>query len=71
MASDGTVTLVNPVAASNIPGVTDTGSAGDFLYVQSGLSSSVYVFSIGSGGTLTQVQIAAVPGGDSQEGIAT
>src|SRR5213082_742895 len=71
VTSDGTVVLVNALAATNIPGATDSSHGGDFLYVQSGLSSSVYVFSIGSGGALTQVQIAAVPGGDSQEGIAT
>jgi hypothetical protein len=67
---DGTVVLVNPIAAGNIPGATDSRSAGDSLYVQSGLSSSVYVFGIGTGGALTQEQIAAVPDGGSQEGIA-
>ena len=70
VAGDGTVVLVNPVAATNIPGVTDSRSAGDFLYAQSGLSSTVYVFEIGTGGTLTQVQVASVPDGGSQEGIA-
>jgi hypothetical protein len=30
----------------------------------------VYVFRIGAGGALTQVQIASVPDGGSQEGIA-
>lgn len=68
--SGGVVTLVNPVAATNIPGAIDSSRAGGFLYVQSGLSSAVYVFAIGGGGSLTQIQIASVPGGGSQEGIA-
>jgi len=68
--SDGAVVLINPLAATNIPGATDSRHAGDFLYVQSGSSSSVHVFQIGSGGALTRVQIASVPDGGSQEGIA-
>ncbi|TMD40400.1 MAG: hypothetical protein E6I89_03640 [Chloroflexi bacterium] len=68
---DGTVVLVNAVAASGIPGATDSAATGRFLYVQSGLLSTVHVFSIGSGGSLTPVQVVAVPGGGSQEGIAT
>lgn len=68
--SDGAVTLVNPTAASNIPGAIDSDSAGGaFLYVQAGLSSSVHVFRIGPAGSLTLVQVAAVPDGDDQEGI--
>jgi 6-phosphogluconolactonase (cycloisomerase 2 family) len=68
---DGTVMLVNPIAASGISGATDSAAAGgSFLYVQSGLGSTVYVFRIGAGGALTQVQIASVPDGGSQEGIA-
>jgi len=71
LAADGSIVLVNAVAASGIPGVTDSAPAGgQFLYVQSGTSSSVHVFGIGAGGTLTRVQIAAVPDGDDQEGIA-
>lgn len=69
--ADGTVVLVNPIAASGISGATDSAAAGgSFLYVQSGLGSTVYVFRIGAGGALTQVQIANVPDGASQEGIA-
>ncbi|HYL07915.1 MAG TPA: hypothetical protein VEU76_05160 [Candidatus Udaeobacter sp.] len=68
---DGTVTLVNPIAASGIPGATDSAvSGGRFLYVQGGLDSSVHAFSIGAGGALTAIQVAAVPDGDDQEGIA-
>src|SRR5438067_5409622 len=44
VTSDGTVVLVNPAAASNILGATDSSHGGDFLYVQSGISSSLYVF---------------------------
>jgi 6-phosphogluconolactonase (cycloisomerase 2 family) len=68
---NGTVVLVNPIAASNIPGATESGAAGgQFLYVQSGTSSSVHAFSIGPGGALTRIQIATVPDGDDQEGLA-
>lgn len=66
----GTVVLVNPVAASGISGATDSAASARFLYVQSGLLSTVHVFSIGAGGSLTPIQVAAVPGGGSQEGIA-
>jgi len=44
-------------------------AGGQTLYVQSGLSSTVHVFSIGAGGALTPIQVAAVPDGGSQEGI--
>jgi 6-phosphogluconolactonase (cycloisomerase 2 family) len=68
--ANGTVVLVNPVAASGIPGVTDSAAAGgQTLYVQSGLSSTVHAFSIGPGGALSPIQVAAVPDGGSQEGI--
>jgi 6-phosphogluconolactonase (cycloisomerase 2 family) len=71
VAGDGTVSLVNGVAASGIPGATDSAAAeGQFLYVQSGTSSSVHVFSIGAGGSLTSIQIVNVPDGDDQEGVA-
>ena len=66
----GSVLLVNPLAASNIPGAIDSAASGGFLYVQSGLSGNVFVFAIGAGGALTPVQVAAVPDGGSQEGIA-
>jgi hypothetical protein len=67
---NGTVVLINPVAASGIPGATDSAAAGaQTLYVQSGLSSTVHVFGIGAGGALTPIQVAAVPDGGSQEGI--
>ena len=67
---NGSVVLVNPIAASGIPGATDSASAGGFFYVQSGLSATVHVFSIGAGGVLSPVQVANVPDGGSQEGIA-
>jgi DNA-binding beta-propeller fold protein YncE len=67
--ADGSVVLVNPIAASGIPGATDSAAGGQTLYVQSGLSSTVRVFSIGVGGALTSIQVAAVPDGGSQEGI--
>jgi len=67
--ADGTVVLVNPIAASSIPGATDSAAGGQTLYVQSGLSSTVHVFRIGAGGALTPIQVAAVPDGGSQEGI--
>lgn len=68
---DGSVVLVSAIAASGIPGVTDSAAAdGSFLYVQSGTSSTVQVFAIGSGGSLTRIQVVTVPDGDDQEGIA-
>jgi hypothetical protein len=69
--SDGTVVLVNPTAATSIPGATDSGTAdGSFLYVQSGSSGTVHVFGIGPGGSLTRIQVVTVPDGDDEEGIA-
>jgi len=68
--SGSSVTLVNPVAASGISGSTDSAAAGGFLYVQAGIGGTVHAFSIGSGGALTPVQVATVPDGGSQEGIA-
>ncbi len=66
-----TVSLVNAVAASSIPGAIDSAQAvGRFLYVQGGLDSSVHAFRIGDGGALSAVQVAGVPDGGSQEGIA-
>jgi 6-phosphogluconolactonase (cycloisomerase 2 family) len=71
VGGDGTVVLVNAIAASKIPAATDSATAGGrFLYVQSGTSGAVHAFSIGAGGSLTRIQIANVPGGASQEGIA-
>jgi len=66
----GVVTLVNPIAASNIRGAVDSAAVGGFLYVQAGLEGTVHVFGIGAGGALTPVQVATVPDGGSQEGIA-
>jgi len=71
VAGDGTVVLVNATAASNILGATDSAATGGrFLYVQSGTSGTVHAFSIGDGGSLTRIQIANIPDGGSQEGIA-
>ena len=36
----------------------------------SGASGTVHAFSIGDGGSLTRIQIANIPDGGSQEGIA-
>ena len=69
--SGGTPVLINPIAAGGIPGATDSAAAGgSFLYVQSGTSGTVHVFAIGAGGSLTRIQVASVPDGDDQEGIA-
>lgn len=69
---DGGVSLVNPIAASGIPGAIDSASAGGAdLYVQGGLDGSIHAFRIDAGGALTSVQVVAVPDGDDQEGIAT
>jgi len=54
----GVVTLVNPIAASNIRGAVDSAAVGGFLYVQAGLEGTVHVFGIGAGGALTPVQVA-------------
>lgn len=67
---DGTVVLDKSIAASGIPGATDSAAAGGYLYVQSGSSGAVHAFAIGAGGALTPIQVVAVPGGSSQEGIA-
>ncbi len=72
IGDNGTVTLVNATAASGVSGATDlTESGGRFLYAQVGLGSSVNVYAINGDGSLTWLQTAAVPGGSSQEGIAS
>jgi len=65
-----TVTVVSPVAAAGISGAIDSGAGGGFLYVQAGLEGTVHAYAIGAGGALTPVQVAQVPDGHSQEGIA-
>lgn len=67
---DGSPVLVKSAAATGIPGATDAATAGRFLYVQSGTSSSVHAFRIAGDGSLERIQIAGVPDGDDQEGIA-
>ena len=70
VTGNGAVTLVNPVAASNIPGAIDSDNAGGaFLYVQSGSSGTVHAFAIQADGSLSLIQVIAVPNGGSQEGI--
>jgi hypothetical protein len=77
VTSNGTVVLVNPIAAAGIAGATDSATAGGFLYVMAGGSSgqvetnpsSVYAFSIGSGGALSQIQVVSI-NSDDIEGIA-
>jgi 6-phosphogluconolactonase (cycloisomerase 2 family) len=73
IANNGAVTLVNAKAASGVSGATDetTAGGGHFLYVQVGLGSSVNAYAVNANGSLTLVQTAAVPGGSSQEGIAS
>jgi hypothetical protein len=68
-----TVTLVNATAASGVGGAIDETAAdgGHFLYVQVGLGSSVNAYVVNGNGSLTLIQTAAVPGGSSQEGIAS
>jgi 6-phosphogluconolactonase (cycloisomerase 2 family) len=66
----GSVTLVNPLAATGVGGAIDSRAAGGFLYVQAGLEGTVHAFAIGAGGALTPLQVAGVPDGGSQEGIA-
>ena len=64
------MTVVNPAAASGIPGAIDMASAGGrFLYVESGSSGSVDVFAVAPAGSLTLIQSVAVPDGGSLEGI--
>jgi 6-phosphogluconolactonase (cycloisomerase 2 family) len=69
---DGTVTLVNPTAASGIPGATDmtTANGGKFLYVLSGTSSTLYAYRVEGDGSLTFIQTVPVPDGANMEGIA-
>jgi 6-phosphogluconolactonase (cycloisomerase 2 family) len=68
---NGSITLVNAIAASGIPGAIDMAQAGGrFLYAESEVSSSVHAFSIGSDGSLTAIQTVTVPDGSSLEGIA-
>jgi 6-phosphogluconolactonase (cycloisomerase 2 family) len=63
--------LVNATAATGIAGPTDEATAdGRFLYVLSGLTSTVDVYSIGDDGRLRWLQSATVPDGASQEGVA-
>jgi 6-phosphogluconolactonase (cycloisomerase 2 family) len=69
---DGSVTLVNPTAASGIPGATDmtTANGGGFLYVLSGTSSTLYAYEVEAGGSLTLIQTVPVPDGANMQGIA-
>jgi DNA-binding beta-propeller fold protein YncE len=72
IGSDGTVRLRNPVAAAGIPGAVDMAvTRGEqFIYSQSGGSSSIRGFAVNSDGSLTPVGSWLVPDGGSQEGIA-
>jgi 6-phosphogluconolactonase (cycloisomerase 2 family) len=63
------VSLVNPIAATNVSGAIDAAAAGGFFYVQAGLEGTVHAFAIGAGGTMTPIQVVNVPDGGSQEGI--
>ena len=61
--------LVNATAASEIAGPIDMTAAGNFLYVQAGLASSVHVFAVKADGSLKLIQTQRVPHGASPEGI--
>jgi 6-phosphogluconolactonase (cycloisomerase 2 family) len=73
IADSGAVTLINATAASSVTGAIDETVAGDghSLYVQVGLGSAVNVYTIGRHGSLAWKQTITVPGGSSQEGIAS
>jgi 6-phosphogluconolactonase (cycloisomerase 2 family) len=73
IGEDGKVTLVNATAATGVGGAIDetVGGGGHFLYVQVGLGSSVNAYAVHADGSLTLIQTAVVPGGASQEGIAS
>ena len=67
----GAVSLVNPVAATGIPGAIDMAvAARKFLYSESEVTQTVHAYSIGSGGSLSPTQVVTVPDGASMEGIA-
>ena len=67
----GSVSLVDPAAATGIPGAVDTAIArGRYVYVESEVTQTVHVFAIGPGGSLGAVQVASVPLGADMEGIA-
>jgi len=69
--ADGAVSLVNPVAASGIPGAVDMGIAEDrFLYSESEVTQTVHAYAIGRTGALIALQVVGVPDGASMEGIA-
>lgn len=70
ISSNGKVRLLDPTAASSIAGPIDMTTAGNFLYTQAGLSSTVEVFAVKGDGSLKLIQSQRVPGGASQEGIA-
>jgi 6-phosphogluconolactonase (cycloisomerase 2 family) len=72
VGGNGSVTLVNPIAASGIPGATDSVAAGggQFLYVLSGTSSTVYAYEVRADGSLAFLQTVPVPDGANMEGIA-
>jgi 6-phosphogluconolactonase (cycloisomerase 2 family) len=69
ISGSGKVKLVNATAASGIAGPIDMTAAGNFLYVQAGLASSVQVFAVKADGSLKLIQTQRVPHGASQEGI--
>jgi hypothetical protein len=62
--------LVNPLAATGIPGAVDMATSGHFLYAQSGASGSVKAFSVNEDGSLASIGSWTIPDGGSQEGIA-
>ncbi len=65
----GQLTLLGNTATD--PGTVDATAAGGgrFLYVQTGLNGIVDEFSVGAGGTLTEIGSVTVPGAVGGEGI--
>ena len=70
VGGDGQPELVNAVAANTNPGPIDLASSGDFLYAETGLTSTIDEFRAEHDGTLTSIgTVTGLPPGI--EGIAT
>ncbi len=67
---DGQPALVNAVAANTNPGPIDLASSGDFLYAETGLTSTVDEFRVNNDGSLSSIgSVTSLPPGI--EGIAS
>src|SRR5438094_595881 len=70
VGGDGQPELVNAVAANTNPGPIDLASSGDFLYAETGLTSTVDEFRVDHDGTLSPIgSVTGLPPGI--EGIAS